>query len=148
MREDCRFHCLFPRWLQLIWKVIQPRNFSEYLPRSDQRMTFTPSKRTPFLTTLFPTSKLFSKARPISFKFTCNLGTCSYRNGRYASMKCAISLMLEKSHGYRKYAKILVDMHENCTPFLTCFHPILMPSKSSGPFLAVWNLLGCTLVDK
>lgn len=35
-------------------------------------------------------------------------------NSRYASMKCAISLMLEKNHGYRKYAKILIDMHENC----------------------------------
>jgi hypothetical protein len=130
------------------WQVIQPRNFSEYLQRSDQRMTSDPSKRTPSLTTLFRTSKPFSKARPISFKFTCSFGTFVYRDGRYASMKCAISLMLEKSHGYRKYAKILVDMHENCTPFLTCFHAILMPSKSFGPFLAVRNLLGCTLVDK
>ena len=58
---------------------------------------------------------------------------CFAHNRRYASMKCAISLMLEKTHSYRKYAKILVDMHEDCMslPNLTM---VLCSAKSLGHF--------------
>jgi len=48
-------------------------------------------------------------------------------------MKCAISLMLEKTHSYRKYAKILVDMHEDCMSPLNLVM-VLCTAKSLGHF--------------
>ena len=62
-------------------------------------------------------------------------------------MKCAISLMLEKTHSYRKYAKILVDMHEDCMSPLNLVM-VLCTAKSLGhfsPYGSYWASL--TLIN-
>jgi len=71
IREDCRFHCLYPWLFQLTWKATLPRIFSGYLRQSEPKMMFKYSKGIQSSTTLFQTFKLFSKALPIFSKFTC-----------------------------------------------------------------------------
>lgn len=120
VREDCRFHCLpmsgkFSSLGDTTQELL--RLFSSVRSESDID-TF---QKGTILDDEMPGVKNFLESRVMFLQhYLYVLMSLPFSDGRYASMKCAIALVLEKSIAYRPYAKILVELHDNCTSDNIC----------------------------